>query len=368
MEDFYSFIRPLLQNCYFLPEHRKQEIEELTMAFKKYDNLKLCHFRLFHAINLPQTRLRELGVDEVHIRTSHKTNSRPRRNSYNETETQFREEKSTKKEDELHILSTSPPRKRQRFNDNAYEVIDIITYKNEKMCFAKHDGESSDTKSNSLESFIVVNPITHMKVNSLEFVCTNNVIDNEKLSNTSHGQGKSLLDGSEKDADSLRKDINDNIDPFIHVKNSENIHDKQNKFYFSQTFTTNYDDVVSDYNSSNNVNWNSNNDDNASKEEDEETMYDRQKPCSDPLSPLTQGLLTANQVTIPYSLSRQCVINNHNNDDSSSNKSLLKENTGKGFHCDITNDLDDNGLKQKEKFVSTMENLSHFSKVIIYFK
>ena len=61
MEDFYSFIRPLLQNCYFLPEHRKQEIEELTMAFKKYDNLKLCHFRLFHAINLPQTRLRELG-------------------------------------------------------------------------------------------------------------------------------------------------------------------------------------------------------------------------------------------------------------------------------------------------------------------
>ena len=368
MEDFYSFIRPLLQNCYFLPEHRKQEIEELTMAFKKYDNLKLCHFRLFHAINLPQTRLRELGVDEVHIRTSHKTNSRPRRNSYNETETQFREEKSTKKEDELHILSTSPPRKRQRFNDNAYELIDIITNKNEKMCFAKHDGESSDKKSNSLESFILVNPITPMKVNSLEFVCTNNVIDNEKLGNTSHGQGKSLLDGSEKDADSLRKDINDNIDPFIRVKNNENIHDKQNISYLSQTFTTNSDDVVSDYNSSNNVNWNSNNDDIASKEEDEENMNDRQKPCSDPLSPLTQGLLTAKQVIIPCGLSSQCVINNHNNDDSSSNKSLLKENAGKGFHCDVTNDLSGNGLKRKEKFFSTVENLSHFSKVIIYFR
>ena len=347
MEDFYSFIRPLLQNCYFLPEHRKQEIEELTMAFKKYDNLKLCHFRLFHAINLPQTRLRELGVDEVHIRTSHKTNSRPRRNSYNETETQFREEKSTKKEDELHILSTSPPRKRQRFSDNAYEVIDIIAYKNEKMCFAKHDGESSDKKSNSLESFILVNPITPMKVNTIEFVCTNNVIDNEKLSNTSHGQGKSLLDGSEKDADSLRKDINDNIDPFIRVKSNENIHDKQNISYLSQTFTTNSDDVVSDYNSSNNVNWNSNNEDNASKEEDEESMNDRQKPCSDPLSPFTQGLLTANQVIIPYSLSSQCVINNHNNDDSKSNKSFLKE---------------------KEKFFSTVGNLSHFSKVIKYFR
>merc|ERR1719367_1255248 len=36
MEDFYSFIRPLLQNCYFLPEHRKQEIEELTMTFKNF--------------------------------------------------------------------------------------------------------------------------------------------------------------------------------------------------------------------------------------------------------------------------------------------------------------------------------------------
>jgi len=183
-----------------------------------------------------------------------------------------------------------------------------------------------------------------MKVNTIEFVCTNNVIDNEKLSNTSHGQGKSLLDGSEKDADSLRKDINDNIDPFIRVKSNENIHDKQNISYLSQTFTTNSDDVVSDYNSSNNVNWNSNNEDNASKEEDEESMNDRQKPCSDPLSPFTQGLLTANQVIIPYSLSSQCVINNHNNDDSKSNKSFLKE---------------------KEKFFSTVGNLSHFSKVSV---
>ena len=100
------------------------------MAFKKYDNLKLFHFRVFHAINLPQTRMKELGVDEAHIKTSHKTNSRPRRNSFDESETQFREEKSTKLQDESHnILAISPPRKKKRYNDNIHEVIDTIKQK-----------------------------------------------------------------------------------------------------------------------------------------------------------------------------------------------------------------------------------------------
>ena len=126
MEDFYSFIRPLLQNCYFHPDHRKQEIEELTKAFKKYDNLKLCHLRMFHTINLPQTRRRKLEVDEAHIKTSHKTNSRPRRNSFNETETPNCDAKSTKIQEEWNILDgvISPPRKRKRLNDNVQEVID----------------------------------------------------------------------------------------------------------------------------------------------------------------------------------------------------------------------------------------------------
>ena len=323
MEDFYSFIRPLLQNCYFAPDHRKQEIEELTMAFEKYDTLKLCHFRIFHAINLPQTRRNEVDVDEAHMKTSHKTNSRPRRNSLNETETYNWEENPNKIREESHVLGyvVPPPRKRQRLNDGVEERIESNLHMNKEIVFVETPIESSDINSNSITSSIIINNITPSETNNLEFKGPNE--ETEIESNNEMNNGEGVSGSTRMDQNTLIKDINSN--------------------------TTFKMEKV--------------------EEQDVQTMNGESKPTCDISTNAIKELTSDAQVVVASSLINRRHINNHKDSDLSTIKTNLagSKNENKELSRAVIDGFSATRLQKRAQLGSIVENLPRIPKVTKYF-
>ena len=109
-----------MQNYYFHPEHRKQEIDEITTAFKKYSRLKASHYRMFHNINIA-TMFHEVSINQSEMKCSHKAIARPRRSSLNEMVSNAVEESFTKKEINQTFSPPKAPKKRKRI-----EVINDV--------------------------------------------------------------------------------------------------------------------------------------------------------------------------------------------------------------------------------------------------
>jgi hypothetical protein len=203
MQDFYSCIRPVMQNYYFHPEHRKQEIDEITTAFEKYSRLKATHYRMFHNINIA-TMFDEVSINQSVMKSSQKAIARPRTSSLNEMISNNVEQSIIKKEINQTFSPPTAPKKRKRLE----MISDIHTeaYTGKNIHFDEMDESSSSTGS-SIQNELYSLPNTLSKSETLK---TDNE-DGEESRTKESNFCESVISQSNKLYETkFSKDINDN--------------------------------------------------------------------------------------------------------------------------------------------------------------
>ena len=182
-------------------------------------------------------------------------------------------------------------------------------------------------------------------------------IDGEKPKGTSYNKNVNCSKTLKIDPNIFIKDINANttfkIDHFVDLKNIE----KQNA------------DAKTN-NNSNNVNWNSINTNNASKELDEQAIDDKFKLCNKLPSNSSQELSSSTQDVFSSTENSKCHINNHTNENLSTKGPLhgSRETNNKVLDQEAINELNVTAADKREEPISLLGNLSRIQKVIVHFQ